>query len=160
MTLTLHFRSVMFLAFMDFSVVWFGFKMEHVFRLADTHRKTQYISKRSGRPYEKKIDTIVWFFFLCVQLNSILRGYTQDLFLLCHVYPMDKQYLIMMVCMFSILVIITFCIPMMINPPGVFSPTPAMLGILSIILPIKVIPFRNLNIALWPWLQILRLVIY
>lgn len=100
---------------MDFSVFRFRFKMEHVFRLADTHMETQNVFKRSGRPYEKKMIQF-YYFFLCVKLNSILRGYIQNLFLLCHAYSMDKQYLIMMVCMFSFLVIINLCIPMMINP--------------------------------------------
>jgi len=100
----------------------------------------------------------IFFFFwclcVCVQWYSILRACAENLFLIFHVYPMDKQYLTDV--SNDLLSHNDNCLHFHDDEhPGFFSLTSAMVGLFKHYL-FKVIPFRSLNMALRPWLQVLR----
>lgn len=76
--------------------------------------ETQNTFRRSEKPYEEKIAMILTFFFAfnCIPfLGTISKNFP-----LCHVYPLDKQNLIVMFHVFSFLVTTTLCTPVVINP--------------------------------------------
>lgn len=62
----------------------------------------------------EKISMILTFFFVFGYIPFL--GVVSKNFLFWHVDPLDQQYLIVMFHVYSFLVIITLCIPVMINP--------------------------------------------
>lgn len=95
-----------------FKRFFFGFRMEHVFRQSGIQVETQNVFRRAFQTIEK-ISMILTFFFVFNYIT--LLGVIPKNFLLWHVYPLDQQYLIMIFHVFSLLVLITLCIPVMIN---------------------------------------------